>query len=153
MSLCLRSSYRRSTKNIVSTGDFVYNGLVDEENGPRPTNAEFAILGVLWRFGPSSVREVQGAIGREVGYTTVLKTMQIMREKGLLAREDRGRAHVYRPVAQEATAKRDLLGDLMDRAFGGSARDLVMHALAAKPASAEELAAIRRMLDELEAGG
>ena len=124
-------------------------------NDPKPTNAELAILGVLWKRGPSSVRETQDALakGSEVGYTTILKTMQVMREKGMLAREDRGRAHVYRPVEGEATAKRGLLGELMDRAFGGSAQNLVMHALAAKPASAEEIAAIRRMLDDMEARG
>ena len=128
---------------------------MDRMNDPKPTNAELAILGVLWERGPSSVRETQDALakGSEVGYTTILKTMQVMREKGMLAREDRGRAHVYRPVEGEATAKRDLLGELMDRAFGGSAQNLVMHALAAKPASAEEIAAIRRMLDDMEARG
>ena len=128
---------------------------MDSQGGQKPTNAELGVLRVLWELGPSSVRETHAALvgGREVGYTTVLKTMQIMREKGLLAREARGRAHVYRPVAKEAKAKRDLVGDLMERAFGGSARELVMHALAAKPASAEEIAAIRRMLDAMEAEG
>ena len=126
---------------------------MDEASGPRPTNGELGILRVLWERGPSTVREAQEAIskGREVGYTTVLKTMQIMVDKGILVREERGRAHVYRPAAQEGTAKRDLVGDFMERAFGGSARELVMHALAAKPASAEELAEIRRMLDAMEA--
>lgn len=123
------------------------------DEAPKPTRGELGILRVLWERGPSSVRETQDALSgeRAVGYTTVLKTMQIMVEKGLLVRTDRGRAHVYRPAAHEATAKRDLVGDLMDRAFGGSAHELVMHALAAKPASPEELAAIRQMLDELEA--
>ena len=120
---------------------------------PRPTNAELAILRVLWDRGPSTVRETHDALSRarEIGYTTVLKLMQIMTEKGLLRREDRGRAHVYLTVGAEASAKRDLVGDFMERAFGGSASDLVMHALAAKPASAEEVAQIRRMLDEMEA--
>ncbi len=127
--------------------------LMDEGSGPRPTNAELGILRVLWERGPSSVREAQEALskGREVGYTTVLKTMQIMVEKGLLVREERGRAHVYRPAALEETAKRDLVGDFMERAFGGSARDLVMHALSAKPASSEDLAEIRTLLDRMEA--
>jgi predicted transcriptional regulator len=126
---------------------------MDEASGPKPTNAELAILRVLWEHGPSTVREAHAALSksRVMGYTTVLKLMQIMTEKGLLERTEQGRAHVYRPVGAEATAKRDLVGDLMERAFGGSARDLVMHALAAKPASAEELAEIRRMLDDLEA--
>ena len=123
------------------------------DNLPKPTNAELAVLGVLWERGPSSVRDVHDALSsaRSVGYTTVLKTMQIMAEKGLLAREEARRAHVYRPVTAESAAKRDLVGDLMERAFGGSAQNLVMHALAAKPASAAEIAAIRRMLDALEA--
>lgn len=131
---------------------------MDDPIGPRPTNAELGILRVLWERGPSSVREAQAVLaqarsneGREVGYTTVLKTMQIMVEKGLLVREERGRAHVYRPAAREEKAKRDLVGDFMERAFGGSARDLVMHALAAKPASSEEIAEIRRMLDRMDA--
>lgn len=126
---------------------------MEGKGGPNPTKGELGILRVLWDRGPSSVRETQDALSatREVGYTTVLKTMQIMVEKGLLERTDRGRAHVYRPVGAEAAAKRDLVGDLMDRAFGGSAQELVMHALAAKPASSEELAALRRMLDDMEA--
>lgn len=125
---------------------------MNEANGPKPTNAELAILRVMWEKGPSSVREVHDAMPpeRQVGYTTVLKTMQIMAEKGLLRRKDRGRAHVYEPTAKEEAAKRDLVGDLMDRVFGGSARDLVMHALGAKPASPEEIAEIRRMLDAME---
>lgn len=124
------------------------------QRGKKPTQAEVEILSVLWERGPCTVRETHEALsqGRDMGYTTVLKLMQIMVEKGLLARDEQGRAHIYRPVGAEATAKRDLVGDLMDRAFGGSARELVMHALAAKPASPEEIAAIRRMLDEMEAG-
>ncbi len=124
---------------------------MDEPSGPKPTKAELRILQALWTLGPSTVREIIESLGPDVGYTTALKTMQIMVEKGLLAREERGRAHVYRPVGPEAAAKRDLVGDLMDRAFGGSARDMVMHALAAKPASAQELGEIRRMIDEMEA--
>ncbi|CAN5620154.1 BlaI/MecI/CopY family transcriptional regulator [soil metagenome] len=126
---------------------------MERGRGANPTRGELDILRVLWERGPSTVREAHEALarGREVGYTTVLKLMQIMVEKGLLKRAEQGRAHVYRPVGAEATAKRDLVGDLMDRAFGGSAHELVMHALTAKPASPEEIAAIRRMLDEMEA--
>ena len=118
----------------------------------KPTNAELNILSVLWELGPSTVREVHAKFSeaREVGYTTVLKLMQIMVEKGLLQRVDQGRAHVYRPIENESAAKKDLVGDFMDRAFGGSASDLVMHALTAKPATGEEIAEIRRLLDELE---
>jgi BlaI family transcriptional regulator, penicillinase repressor len=124
---------------------------VDDSRGP--TRAELGILRVLWGHGPSTVRETHEALAREraVGYTTVLKLMQIMVDKGLLERDERGRAHVYRPAEGEAEAKRDLVGDLMDRAFGGSARDLVLHALDAKPASPQELDDIRRMLDDWEA--
>lgn len=126
---------------------------MDEASGPKPTNAELAILRVLWDRGPSTVRDAHASLSRdrEVGYTTVLKLMQIMTEKGLLERTEQGRAHLYRTAGAEVTAKRDLVGDFMDRAFGGSARDLVMHALAAKPASADELAEIRQLLDDLEA--
>lgn len=125
---------------------------VDDGSRPKPTAAELSILRVLWERGPSTVRETHESLAqsRDLGYTTVLKTMQIMVEKHLLERTEKGRAHLYRPTESEAKAKRSLVGDFMDRAFGGSARELVMHALEAKPASSEELAEIRRMLDELE---
>ena len=126
---------------------------MEESSLPKPTNAEIGILSVLWERGPSTVREVHEELARirDIGYTTVLKLMQIMVEKGLLDRGDQGRAHIYRPRTSEAHAKRELVGDFMNRAFGGSASDLVLHALAAKPASSEELAEIRAMLDRLEA--
>ena len=120
----------------------------------RPTDAELAILRVLWRRGPSTVRQVHEALSRdrETGYTTVLKLMQIMTEKGLVERDESERTHVYQArFTQEATQQR-LVSDLLDKAFGGSASQLVMQALAAKPASADELAQIRRLLDELEGG-
>ena len=126
---------------------------MDKPGGPKPTNSELAILRVLWERGPSTVRDAHEELSlkREIGYTTVLKLMQIMTDKGLLERTEQGRAHLYKTVGAEADAKQDLVGDFMDRAFGGSARDLVMHALAAKPASKGEIADIRRMLDDLEA--
>ena len=120
----------------------------------RPTDAELAILRVLWSRGPSTVRQVHEAISRdrETGYTTVLKLMQIMTEKGLVERDESERTHVYQArFTQEATQQR-LVSDLLDKAFGGSASQLVMRALAAKPASADELAQIRKLLDELEGG-
>ena len=120
----------------------------------RPTDAELAILRVLWSRGPSTVRQVHEAISRdrETVYTTVLKLMQIMTEKGLVERDESERTHVYQArFTQEATQQR-LVSDLLDKAFGGSASQLVMQALAAKPASADELAEIRRLLDELEGG-
>jgi predicted transcriptional regulator len=119
---------------------------------PRPTDAELAILRVLWRCGPSTVRKVMQELSRvqETGYTTVLKLMQIMIEKGLLVREESARTHVYEPAVTEERTQRQLIGDLLERAFSGSAKNLVMRALSAKKASPEELVEIRRLLDELE---
>lgn len=121
---------------------------------PKPTDAELAILSVLWRRGPSTVRAVHEELcrDREMGYTTVLKLMQIMNDKGLVTREGSGRAHVYQATQSEEHAQRRMVGDLLDRAFGGSAQKLVMQALTARKASPEELAEIRRLLDELEEG-
>jgi predicted transcriptional regulator len=122
---------------------------------PRPTDAELAILRVLWRRGPSTVRQVMDELNQQqpTGYTTVLKMLQIMTEKGLADREEAGRLHVYEPVRTEAETQRQLLGDLLDRAFNGSASQLVLQALATKPAAPAELAEIRRLLDDLEKGG
>jgi predicted transcriptional regulator len=121
---------------------------------PRPTDAELAILRVLWDRGPSTVREVADQLGkqRDVGYTTVLKFLQIMTEKGLVLRDESKRTHVYRPKQREETTQRQLVSDLIARAFGGSPEKLVLQALSAKKASKEELGEIRRMLDELEGG-
>ncbi|MBI1757149.1 MAG: BlaI/MecI/CopY family transcriptional regulator [Fimbriimonas ginsengisoli] len=118
----------------------------------NPTNAELEILRVLWQRGPSTVREVHDALAssRDTGYTTVLKLLQIMAEKGLVRRDESERAHVYRPAESQASSQRTLVGDMLDKVFGGSAEQLVMHALAARPTTPEELAAIRRMIDELE---
>ena len=127
---------------------------VSNLNLSRPTDAELAILRVLWSRGPSTVRQVHEALSREreTGYTTVLKFMQIMTEKGLVERDESERTHVYQArFTQEQTQER-LVSDLLEKAFGGSASQLVMRALAAKPASADELAQIRRLLDELEGG-
>jgi BlaI family transcriptional regulator, penicillinase repressor len=121
---------------------------------PRPTPAELEILRVLWERGPSTVREVHESLDRErpTGYTTVLKLLQIMTEKGIVTRDERARAHVYAARVPEADTQRQLVGDLLDRAFGGSALKLVLHALSARKASPAEIARIRRMLDELEGG-
>ncbi|MBO0863097.1 MAG: BlaI/MecI/CopY family transcriptional regulator, partial [Chloracidobacterium sp.] len=122
---------------------------MSDPNLSRPTDAELAILRVLWSRGPSTVRQVHEELSRdrETGYTTVLKLMQIMTEKGLVERDESERTHVYQArFTQEATQQR-LVRDLLDKAFGGSAAQLVMRALAAKPASADELAQIRRLLD------
>ncbi len=125
-----------------------------KQDSSRPTDAELAILRVLWSRGSSTVRQVQEVLSqdRETGYTTVLKLMQIMTEKGLVERDESERTHVYQArFTQEQTQQR-LVSDLLEKAFGGSASQLVMRALAAKPASANELAQIRRLLDELEGG-
>lgn len=119
---------------------------------PRPTDAELAILRVLWERGPSTVREVHDALSatHDSGYTTVLKLMQIMTDKGLVTRDESQRAHVYSSREGEQKTQRQLLGDLMDRAFGGSPAKLVMQALSASRASSEELHAIRQYLDKME---
>ena len=125
---------------------------MSKAQAPRPTEAELEILGVLWGRGPSTVREVHEELGARTGYTSVLKLMQIMHEKGLLAREVQGRGHVYRPATDEAHTQRRIVGDLMTKAFGGSARKLVMAALSAKKASAAEIEEIKRLLEEYKGG-
>lgn len=112
----------------------------------KPTEAELGILRVLWARGPSTVREVAEALGRGGAYTTILKLMQIMMEKGLINRDDAARAHVYAAAYSEDHTQRQLVRDLLDRLFDGSASRLVMQALAARKASPEELRAIRRMI-------
>jgi len=126
-----------------------------ESRGPRPTDAELEILKVLWRRGPCTVREVFETLGetKQMGYTTALKLMQIMAEKGLVRRDESERAHRYEAAAPEEETQRQLVGDLLQRAFDGSAKKLVLQALSGDTASAGELAEIRRMLDELEEGG
>jgi predicted transcriptional regulator len=119
---------------------------------PGPTDRELAILGVLWDKGPCSVREVHEALDQdtETGYTTTLKLMQIMVEKGLLVRDDDGRRHIYRPALSEEKTQNQLVADLLDRVFAGSAEKLVLRALSAKKVSPKELKRIREMLDEME---
>jgi len=119
---------------------------------PRPTDAELAILNVLWDRGPSTVREVHDALSRthDSGYTTILKLLQIMTDKGLVVRDETNRAHVYATSLSEQRTQRQLLGDLIDRAFGGSPTKLLMQALSTTKASAEDLSAIRQALDEME---
>ena len=116
---------------------------------PRPTDAELSILRILWDRGPSTVRQVHEtlAVEKPAAYTTALKLLQIMTEKGLVDRDERDRTHIYRARLSEETTQRQLVRDLLDRAFGGSAGKLVMQALAARRASAEELRDIRRAID------
>jgi BlaI family transcriptional regulator, penicillinase repressor len=116
----------------------------------KPTEGELAILRVLWARGPSTVREVVAELPGEVGYTTALKLMQIMFEKGLVQRDESARSHVYRPAVSEEKTLRQLAGDLLDRAFGGSTQKLVMSALSAAKASPEELREIRALLEAIE---
>jgi predicted transcriptional regulator len=118
-----------------------------------PTDAELAILGVLWHRGPCTVRDVHEALSptQGTGYTTVLKLMQLMAQKGLVARDESQRSHIYRAAVAQAQTQRRLLGDLMNKAFSGSAAQLVMRALSTQKASPEELETIRSMLDELAA--
>jgi len=119
---------------------------------PRPTDSELAILRVLWERGPSTVREVHEALP-DSGYTTVLKMLQIMTDKGLVVRDESERAHVYASSISEQRTQRQLLADLMDRAFGGSPTKLVMQALSGRKANAEDLNAIRELLDAMEGEG
>jgi predicted transcriptional regulator len=113
---------------------------------PLPFAAELDILAALWKLGPATVREVHKALGKDVGYTTTLKQMQLMHEKGLLSRSERFRSHVYEPGVSREETRQQIAGDILARVFDSSAKSLVMGALAAQPASHEELAEIRKML-------
>src|ERR671912_676909 len=117
---------------------------------PRPTDAELAILRVLWERGPSTVRQVHEILVVRVGqtaYTTALKLLQIMTEKGLVRRDDTDRTHIFQARFSEEQTQRQLIRDLLDRAFGGSASKLVMQALAARRATPEELGEIHRLIE------
>ena len=122
------------------------------ESPPKPTPTELSILEILWNRGPSTVREVHDVLSKAkpIGYTVVLKFLQIMTAKGSVRRNSDQRAHVYEAFQQEDKTKRQLVGDLMQRAFSGSASELVMHALAGKRTSQEEIDEIRRILDAHE---
>lgn len=118
-----------------------------------PTEAELEILNVVWSAGPSTVREVHSAlVARGVGYTTVLKQMQVMTEKGLLTRSERYRSHVYEAGTEKGEVQKLLARNLLQRAFDGSAKNLVLGALSLQPVSAAELSEIRQMLDAFEKG-
>jgi predicted transcriptional regulator len=117
---------------------------------PIPSNSELEILAVLWRKGPQTVREIHPSLRRkrEIGYTTVLKTLQVMAEKGLVTRDESERSHVYRAAVPEKSVKRRLVSDLLDRVFEGSAANLVVQALSAKRASPEDIRKIRKLLND-----
>jgi BlaI family transcriptional regulator, penicillinase repressor len=116
----------------------------------KPTDAELGILRILWSRGPSTVRDVAAAMGREDAYTTVLKLLQIMTDKQLVRRNESARTHIYEAAHTEAQMQQHLVADLLDRAFDGSAATLVMRALSAKKTSAKDLAEIRKLLQSKE---
>jgi predicted transcriptional regulator len=120
----------------------------------RPTKLELSILKVLWEAGPRSVRDIQKILdeSKPTGYTTVLKMLQIMTEKGLVERDESVRPQIYRTRYSEEQTQRHLLSDLLQRAFGGSVKALVMQALASKKSSAKDLDAIEKLLDRIEGG-
>lgn len=119
-----------------------------------PTERELAILGILWELGSGTVRQVHEAMNEDsaTGYTTTLKLMQIMTEKGLLDRDDSKFKHVFRPAISEEKTQSQLVGDLLDKVFAGSAEKLVLRALSARKVSAEELEKIEKMLAEYKGG-
>jgi predicted transcriptional regulator len=122
------------------------------KQSPQPTDVELAILRVLWRLGPSTVREVYLALqsSRDTGYSTTLKMMQVMLEKGLLRRDDSQRPQVYTPSQPEEQTQRQMVNDLLQKVFGGSARKLVLRAVESERVSAQELAEIRKLLKQME---
>ncbi len=119
---------------------------------PKPTDAELAILQVLWDNGPSTVRHVQDALedARGTGYTTTLKLMQIMHEKGLLKRDDSSRSHVYSAAVSREKTQRQMVGQLLEQVFDGSAKQLILQALSSRKSSKAELAEIRKLIEEIE---
>ena len=122
---------------------------------PHPTEMELAILRVLWERGPSTVRDIYEIVrkNRDSGYTSILKLLQIMIDKGLVTRDDTSRSHIYRPLVSEAQVQQQIVTRMLNDAFGGSAKKLVMQALSVKKSSQDEIAEIRRWLDEWEGGG
>lgn len=122
-----------------------------DDQQPMPTDAELAILRVLWSKGPSTVRDVFEALAGDTGYTTVLKLMQIMAEKGLVKRDESRRSHVYSAVPTEEKTQKRLLGELIDKAFSGSAAALVQRAVSG--ASKKDLEEIRALIDAASKGG
>ena len=124
----------------------------ERDRPPLPTDAELDILAVLWRLGQATVREVHQALDKDNGYTTTLKQMQVMTEKGLVTRSERFRTHIYEAALSKEQTQTEIAGNLLKRAFDGSARSLVMGALAAQPTSREELVEIRKMIDRFAKG-
>ena len=121
---------------------------------PRPTDSELEILTVLWSRGPATVREIHEVIAKRkpAQYTTVLKTLQIMADKGLVRRDEKQRAHIYEAALPRESTQKQLAGDLLQRAFNGSAARMMQGALSARKASKTELSELRKVLDEYEKG-
>lgn len=143
------------TKNFVNNvGRSIMRRKPNKQSLPPPTNTELSILNVLWHWGPGTVREILRRFNEdreaEAGYTTILKMLQVMYEKGLVNRDASQRPQVYRAALREEETQRQLVTDLLEKAFGGSAKKLVMQALAAKETSEKELAQIERLLDKVE---
>ena len=147
-SLDIRIISYYNTKAVVLHPHIRFRVSMSDFHAPIPTDAELALLRVLWAEGPSTVREVHDHID-DTGYTTVLKQLQIMRDKGLVVRDESSRAHVYKAAVQRDETERKLVDDLLDRAFGGSAQRLVMRALSGNRVSSDELGAIRDLLDSI----
>ena len=117
---------------------------------PRPTEAELELLNMLWENGPATVRDLHQAISvkRAIGYTSVLKLLQIMTDKGLVEREESGKAHIYRPVGTRQQTQSQMVRDMSERVFSGSAAALAMHALSTQPVSDQELDELRRLIEQ-----
>ena len=140
------------TKNFVDNDEGLRHNAAMPSKQPRPTEAELGILRVLWERGAQSVREVQGVLNavRPTGYTTVLKLLQIMHEKGLVERDESKRPQIYKARYSQQLTQRQLLADLLQRAFSGSVKTLVLQALSTKKSTPEELAEIEKLLDRME---
>jgi BlaI family transcriptional regulator, penicillinase repressor len=127
-----------------------------KKRAPKPTNSEVAILKILWRDGPSPVRHIRAALAAErgaaVGHTTALKFVQIMCDKGLLERDDKVRPQIFRPRNAEQDTQRQIVSDLLDRVFGGSAKKLVLQLMGIKRASEAEIREVEELLDRVEKG-
>ncbi len=123
-------------------------------NTPKPTDGELAILQILWTEGPATVKLVHEKLQlqRDIGYTTALKLMQIMTDKGLLTREKSGKTHVYHPAVSKEITQKQLLNKLMDAAFQGSASKLILHALGNTKTTSDELTQIKLLIKKLEGG-
>jgi predicted transcriptional regulator len=117
---------------------------------PRPTEAELELLNILWERGPATVRDLHQAVSvkRAIGYTSVLKLLQIMTDKGLVEREESGKAHIYRPVGTQQDTQSRLVRDISERVFAGSAAALAIHALSTQPVSDQELEELRRLIEQ-----